>query len=100
MFSIFSANIPDDEIGQTYNCFMGQTDGCNEFLAVWSVGIDGYCFHNMAGLRMGLKGYTRAILEVDEMYRALAASKTSYEATKFQTVQNRKHIGLINLKFV
>ncbi|KAL3870612.1 hypothetical protein ACJMK2_038660 [Sinanodonta woodiana] len=45
-------------------CFMSAQEGCDDIVAVWTVGIPGICLHDNIGIRIGTKGYKRAVMEL------------------------------------
>ncbi|XP_045178890.2 DBH-like monooxygenase protein 1 [Mercenaria mercenaria] len=47
-----------------YQCFMNTINGCNELIAIWTVGSMGICYHENAGFRIGKTGYKKAVIEL------------------------------------
>lgn len=44
-------------------CFMGNTD-CTEIINIWGYGLEGECFNNNTGFRIGGEGYRYALLQL------------------------------------
>ncbi|CAG5132243.1 unnamed protein product, partial [Candidula unifasciata] len=50
--------------GKPYECGALAASACQEFLYVWTVGRDGECFNQQAGMRIGRNGYRTISLEL------------------------------------
>ena len=65
---LFLANQSNQEhpVGVPYNCFMSGTEGCNDIIGLWAVGVDGQCIHPDTGFRVGINAnaYHWGIMEV------------------------------------
>ncbi|KAH3716267.1 dopamine beta-hydroxylase-like isoform X2 [Dreissena polymorpha] len=48
----------------TYQCFMGDNVGCNDIIALWTVGNYGMCYPNEIGFPVGIGGYTQLVFEI------------------------------------
>ena len=56
LFSVISEIIPSPVECETFSC--------SDVIFVWSLGIDGHCLNDEAGIRMGLNGYKKVLISV------------------------------------
>jgi len=59
-----SVTLPQEQLNAPFQCFMGNSHGCNDIIAVWSFGQYGSCFHEDIGFRIGTHGYKQLVYEV------------------------------------
>lgn len=45
-------------------CFMNRIPGCDDVIALWTVGNPGICYHKDAGFRVGKTGFKRVMIEL------------------------------------
>ncbi|XP_053386261.1 uncharacterized protein LOC123538847 isoform X2 [Mercenaria mercenaria] len=58
-----SAKIEPKHLSPT-TCFMNRLEGCQDVIALWTVGSSGLCYHENAGFRVGKTGYKKALIEL------------------------------------
>ncbi|PVD26338.1 hypothetical protein C0Q70_14009 [Pomacea canaliculata] len=51
---------PEQALHQPFECYMGS---CVDILAVWTLGMNGQCFHRDAGFKVGANSYKRLRIE-------------------------------------
>ena len=61
VFFLFS--VISEILSEPIDCGMGSL-GCSEMIFVWSVGLGGHCLNDEVGIRMGLNGYKKVVVEV------------------------------------
>ncbi|CAG5132239.1 unnamed protein product [Candidula unifasciata] len=56
----------DDTVitGESFECGMTASPSCHEFLHVWTVGLDGECYHPQAGIKIGKTGYKTVAIQL------------------------------------
>ncbi|KAK3607131.1 hypothetical protein CHS0354_036073 [Potamilus streckersoni] len=52
------------EVYQPFPCSMSPGYNCSGILGVWSVGLNGMCYDEKAGFRIGQKGFKKAVIQV------------------------------------
>ncbi|KAK7475231.1 hypothetical protein BaRGS_00033535 [Batillaria attramentaria] len=50
-------------VGVPYECGMSAHPNCSTIISGWTLGQNGECIHNNAGVRLGVKGYTKMALQ-------------------------------------
>ncbi|KAK3590359.1 hypothetical protein CHS0354_020680 [Potamilus streckersoni] len=51
-------------VNHSEECFMSAQEGCEDIVAVWTLGLPGICYHDNIGIRIGTNGYKRAVMEL------------------------------------
>ncbi|KAK7475234.1 hypothetical protein BaRGS_00033538, partial [Batillaria attramentaria] len=55
--------VTDVAVGVPYECGMSAHPNCSTIISIWTLGQNGECIHNNAGVRLGVKGYTKMALQ-------------------------------------
>lgn len=68
--SITIATVDDLEhpLNTPFQCGMIGEAGCWDIIAIWSVGVAGFCHNEKAGFKIGASGYKYASMQVSLLY--------------------------------
>ena len=54
-------------MSRPHTCFMNRVGGCKELVAMWTVGSNGVCYHENAGIKFGKTGFKKVLFQVCQL---------------------------------
>uniref|UniRef100_A0A0B7A301 Copper type II ascorbate-dependent monooxygenase C-terminal domain-containing protein n=1 Tax=Arion vulgaris TaxID=1028688 RepID=A0A0B7A301_9EUPU len=73
---LFGCTDATETTSEYYECGMIAAESCQDFLHVWAVGLDGECYHNQSGVKIGINGYKKVALQNHWNNPTLSARET------------------------